>query len=176
MVRKTKDNFHLYVIDMANKVVFDSDPMILLDGVPIFDTDKLMAISPLKVRKIEVFDRKYSLGTMAFPGLVSCTTYQGDLAGYEIDGKKLSIDYEGLQRQTEYYAPRYPDQAHRESRMPDNRSLLYWKASVPVTASTPQQIEFFTSDKEGNYQIVVEGISPGGSMGSATYGFEVKKQ
>src|SRR6185295_1132560 len=151
-----------------NKIVFDSDPLILLDGVPIFDTDKLMSISPLKVRKIEVFDRKYFLGTMAFPGLVSCTTYLGDLAGYEIDGKKLSVDYEGLQRQTEYYAPRYPDQAHRESRMPDNRSLLYWKASLTVTPSTPQLIEFFTSDKAGTYQVVVEGISVDGRMGSST--------
>ena len=176
MVRKTKDNFHLYVIDVVNKGVFDTDPLILLDGVPVFDTDKLMALSPLKVRKIEVIDRKYFLGTLSFPGIVSCTTYQGDLGGFEIDGKKISIDYEGLQRQTEYYAPRYPDQARRESRMPDNRTLLYWKASVNVNPANPQQIEFFTSDKEGTYQIVVEGISTDGVMGSAVYNFEVKRK
>lgn len=176
MVRKTKDNFHLYVSDMVNRIIFDTDPLILFDGVPVFDTDKLMALSPLKIRKIEVFDRKYFLGIMAFPGVVSCSTYQGDLAGFEIDGKKVAIDYEGLQRQTEYYSPKYPDQAHRESRMPDNRSLLFWKASVNVSSSAPAQIEFFTSDKSGNYQVVVEGISTEGIPGSATYGFEVKKQ
>ena len=49
MVRKNKDKFHLYILDLENKIVYDSDPLILIDGVPVFNTDRLMALSPLKI-------------------------------------------------------------------------------------------------------------------------------
>jgi len=41
---------------------FDNDPLILLDGVPVFDIDRLLAIDPLKVRKLDMIHRKYFLG------------------------------------------------------------------------------------------------------------------
>lgn len=174
MVRNHKERFHLLVLDNIHKSLFDEDPLVMIDGVPIFNSNKFMSFSPLKIRKIEVFDRKYFIGPSSFPGVISCTTYKGDLGGYELDGKKLSMDYEGLQQQREFYSPRYQNQYQRESRLPDNRSLLYWNPSMKADKSI-QQIEFFSSDLSGKYQVVVEGISKEGIPGSSVYTFEVKK-
>ena len=65
-VRKRKDGFHFVVIDLENGGVLSGDPMILLDGVPVADTDDIMAIDPLRIRKLEVVNRQYYLGQAVF--------------------------------------------------------------------------------------------------------------
>ena len=107
MVRRQKEKFRWLVLDNVKKSLFQEDPLVLLDGVPVFDINKIMAFSPLKIKKMEVIDRRYFVGPDSFSGLVSCTTYLGDLGGFDFDPKNASIDYEGLERQTEFYSPRY---------------------------------------------------------------------
>ena len=175
MVRKQKDGFHLMVLDNVNKSMFQENPLVLLDGVPIFEIDKIMAFSPLKIQKLEVFARRYFLGPMTFPGIVSYSTFENDLAGFGLNKQSLSIDYEGLQERREFYAPHYDDQRMLESRIPDNRSLLYWNPSLTINNKGKQQIEFFTSDLYGKFEIVIEGITGKGISGSSVHQFEVKQ-
>ena len=77
MVRKRRDGFHFIVLDEVNKRVFDEDPLVLLDGIPVFDIDKIMAFDPLKVRKLEVMTRRYYMGVLSLPGIVSFTQRMG---------------------------------------------------------------------------------------------------
>ncbi len=53
-VRKRQGKFHFNVVNVPFHVSFDDDPLVLLDGVPVFDIDKIVAYDPLKVKKIEV--------------------------------------------------------------------------------------------------------------------------
>ena len=76
-VRKKNGQFHLPVYDELAKQFFANDPLILLDGVPVFDIDKFMAYDPLKIRKLEVVSRRYFLGNMYFEGIVNFITYKG---------------------------------------------------------------------------------------------------
>ncbi len=175
MVRKQKDRFHLMVLDNVNKTLFQENPLVLLDGVPIFDINKIMALNPLKIQKLEVLDRRYFLDALIFPGIVSYSTFDSDLGGFDLNKKNLSIDYEGLQERREFYAPHYDDQRMLESRIPDNRSLLYWNPSLTINNKGKQQIEFFTSDLYGKFEIVIEGITGKGISGSSVHQFEVKQ-
>ena len=58
------------------------DPLILLDGIPVFDVDKIIAYDPLKVRKLEVVAARYYRGPINAYRIVSLTTYSGDLPGF----------------------------------------------------------------------------------------------
>ncbi|MFD0999749.1 hypothetical protein ACFQ21_10540 [Ohtaekwangia kribbensis] len=173
MVRKRKDGFHFMVIDHVHKDVFNDTPLIMLDGVPIFDEDEIMAFNPLRVRKLEVVTKRYYLGPLSFPGIVSYTTYQGDLGGFQLNPKSVKMNYEGLQLQREFYLPRYESQQQRQSRMPDQRTLLYWNPSAVTNADGTLQLEFYTSDQSGNFRIVVEGMTADGLTGSNAAGFTV---
>lgn len=175
LVRKRKDGFHFLVIDNVRKNVFADDPLVLLDGVPIFDVDKIMAFDPVKVKKLEVITSKYFLGPLVFPGIVSYTTYTGDLAGYQIHPKAVSINYEGLQRQREFYAPTYENEKQRNSRMPDRRNLLLWTPDITLNEEGKYHLEFYTSDLTGDYSIIVEGMNQKGYCGSAVRTFTVKQ-
>lgn len=174
-VRKRQKKFYFYVLDnISPQGVFRDEPLILLDGVPVFDTDKMMAFDPLKVKKLEVIDALYYLGPRSFPGIVSYTTYKGDLGGFELDPRALVLSYDFAQSRREFYAPRYDAADSRASRLPDFRNLLHWSPTLMTNAQGKQALNFYTSDQTGTYRVVMQGLTPGGTAGSGEFVFEVK--
>ena len=134
-----------------------------------------MAFDPRKVSKLEVLTRKYFLGPHVYNGLVSYTTYQGDLAGFQLDPRVLLMEYEGLQLRREFYAPAYETQEQQLSRLPDFRNLLYWSPDIVTGADGKTGLSFYTSDQTGTYIMVVQGMTKSGLAGSNVMTFEVKQ-
>lgn len=176
VVRKRQGRFIFRVYDQLQaNVPFEEEPLIMLDGVPIFDTDKIIAFDPLKIRKLEVMDGLYYLGPLAFPGIVSYTTYKGDLGGFQLDPRALVLSYEGVQGKKEFYAPRYDIAEQQKSRIPDFRNLLHWSPQLITDPRGKQSLNFYSSDQTGTYKVVVQGMTKNGIAGSKMLTFEVKK-
>ncbi len=171
-IRKRKDGFHFLVLDNINKTVFNEDPLVLLDGVPVVDINQIMELNPLKIKKIEVMTREYYLGSQSFPGIVSFTSYEGDMAGLQSEGKNMTLIYEGLQLQREFYSPRYENESQRSSRLPDQRTLLQWAPEINLT-NGKTSVEFYSSDVPGTYQVILQGITQNGQPISKRYTFKV---
>jgi hypothetical protein len=175
LVQRRSAHFHLPMYDLVNQTMFEDDPLILLDGVPVFDINKLMTLDPLKIRKLDMVHRRYFYGGTFFDGVMNWTTYKGDLGGYTLDPHATVVDYEGLQLEREFYAPSYAEGEAPESHLPDFRNVLYWSPTVPVDTKGKGQLSFYTSDIPGKYVVVVEGLTADGSAGSSLMSFEVKK-
>ena len=173
-VRIRKDGFHFMVLDHINKAIFQENPLVLLDGVPVFDINKIMAMDPLKIQKLEVITSNYFQGAARYNGIVSYSTYKGDLAGFQLDPRALIQEYEGVQYQREFYSPSYATAEEKQRRLPDMRNLLYWNPDVTITAGSPINLEFYTSDQPGTYAVVVQGLTADGLSGSSRFQFEVK--
>jgi hypothetical protein len=165
---RSKGRFHIKVLN--DRGFLDGDPLVLLDGVPIFDINKIFAVDPLKVKKLEVIRERFFYGQSAQEGIFSFTTYKGDLGGVELDPKAVVIDYEGLQLHRQFYSPVYDSEVQTASRIPDFRNLLYWTPSV----SNDGKVSFYTSDQAGKYVGVVQGLTGNGDAGSQYFLFEVK--
>jgi hypothetical protein len=174
-VRKKKDDYRFMVIDKVKNELFRDNPLTLLDGVPIFDINKVLQIDPLKIKKLEVMTRRYFLGPLELNGIISLSTYNGDLGGIELDPRSVTLDYEGLQSQREFYSPRYTTPDLRGSRLPDQRHQLYWNPNVKLIDGEVNSINFYTSDVEGNFFIVIEGLSNNGLPGYSSTSFKVSK-
>ena len=176
-VRKRNGKFFLPVYNDGEQfnALFDKDPLILLDGVPVFDIDKFMRYDPLKIRQMEVVTRRYFYGNMSFDGIVNLVTYNGDLEGYELDPNATVIDYEGLQLEREFYSPVYETPQQVTSRVPDYRNVLNWSPSIRTGAGGTYKAGFYSSDLPGKYIIVVQGLAKSGIGGSNAVFFEVKK-
>ncbi len=142
-VRKRGSHFHLPLLDLPSNRFFENDPLILLDGVPIFNIDSLMAMDPLKIRKLETVQRKYFLGGTSYNGMMNWITYKGDLGGYILDPHATVIDYEGLQLQREFYSPSYETENQTASHLPDFRNVLYWSPVVPIDSLGQGLRQFF---------------------------------
>jgi hypothetical protein len=133
-----------------------------------------VAFDPRKIKRLDVLTRRYFLGPLSFPGVVSYSTYRGDLGGFQPDSKTLMLTYEGLQAEREFYAPRYETAQERTSTLPDTRNLLLWSPRVKTNADGKAYIEFYTSDVSGKFNIVVQGLSNMGKPGYSRTSIEVK--
>ncbi|MGI4743268.1 MAG: hypothetical protein ACRYG7_49585 [Janthinobacterium lividum] len=174
LVRQRKDGFHFMVVDRLRHLNLREGPLTLLDGLPIFDLNQLMAFDPLKIKKLEVITHRYLLGQQIYSGLVSYSTYKGDLGGYLLNPHALIEEYEMLQVPREFYTPRYDTEVQQHSRLPDLRNLLYWNPNVNLLANKAQTLNFSTSDQAGRYLVVTQGLTPDGQLGSTSFSFEVK--
>ena len=163
------------VYDELSKSFFINDPLLLLDGVPVFSVDKFMEYDPLKIRKLEVLSRRYFLGDMFFEGVVNCITYKGNLEGFELDPHATVIDYDGLQLQRTFYSPEYDTQAQAASHLPDFRNLLFWSPDVKTDSNGRHDISFYSSDIPGRYVVVLQGLTADGKTGAATAVFDIKE-
>jgi len=92
-MKKSKGHYSLQVLNIPYKNFFEDHPMILVDGVPVFNLDALMIIDPLKIRKLEIMAWKYYYGTMAWNGVISFSSYDGDLAGYPLYENAIVKEY-----------------------------------------------------------------------------------
>ncbi len=176
-ISKRAGKFHLVVTNRFTKQKFDNDPLVLIDGVPVFDIDKFMTnVDPLKINKLEVVERKYFFGYQSFDGILNFTTYKGDLAGYELDPHAIATDYEGLQLQRKFYSPRYETEELSGSHLPDFRNLLFWAPEIKTNIYGKQEEGFYTSDLPGRFAIMVQGLDASGMTGSQVLLFDVKSR
>ncbi|GAB3637607.1 Plug domain-containing protein [Hymenobacter arcticus] len=174
LVRKRKDGFHFVVIDRPRHINLKDNPLTLIDGLPVFNINQLVAFDPLKIKRLEVIANRYFLGQQVYDGVVSFSTYKGDLAGFPLNPHALIEEYEAMQVPREFYTPHYDTEAQQRSRLPDLRNLLYWNPDVRLTAGQPQTLDFFTSDQAGRYLVVAQGLTKDGQLGSTSFTLDVK--
>lgn len=173
MVRPSHDTLYLRALNNAlvNPKFFDEPALVLLDGVPIFDSKKLFKIDPLKIRKVNVYARKVFMGPFVYNGIVLLQTYDGDLAGTPLDMGFGAADISGTATEQTFFSPDYSTALHET--LPDQRSLLYWQPNLQTDGFT-RTVEFYTGDLPGTYCAVLQGIDPAGTSCYATCFFDVK--
>ncbi|MDB5124772.1 MAG: hypothetical protein JWP94_2901 [Mucilaginibacter sp.] len=170
-ITRSKGRFHIKVL--SDRGFLDGgDPLVILDGIPVFNIDKLFTVDPLKIRKLEVVPRTYFYGPAESVGIFSFTSYKGDLGGVELDPHAIVMDYEGMQLQREFYSPVYDSQGQATSRIPDFRNVLYWSPSI--NSQGKGAVSFYTSDQPGKYVGVVQGLTATGQAGVQYFTFDVK--
>jgi hypothetical protein len=174
-VRKNKDNFQFTVFDQPHNYYFENEPMVLLDGIPVFDINKIMAFDPLKMKKIEVVARRYYLDSVINEGIISYSTYKGDLGGFKLDPSSIILEWSGLQYEREFFSPVYETADLAASRIPDFRNLLFWNPNAETDNSGKVKLNFYTSDLPGKYVIVAEGLDSRGIAGRGSSSFIVAK-
>jgi hypothetical protein len=171
---KQQKRFHIKILGEKG-FLQEGDPMVLLDGVPIFNIDKVFAIDPIKVKRLEAVNHQYYWGPVFADGILSFTTYKGDMGGFEIDPRAVVLDYEGMQLQREFYSPVYETEQQQKSRLPDFRNVLYWSPDVSTDVNGNASVSFYTSDKTGKYIAIFQGLTADGQAGSYYLNFDVSK-
>ena len=173
-VAKRKKRFNLDVLGQ-NGFLREGNPLVMLDGIPVFNMDKVITIDPLKIQRLEVINVPYFYGPTINNGIMSYTSYKGDLGGFELDPRAVIVDYEGLQLQRKFYTPVYDNESQLNSRLPDYRNVLYWSPEISTSIGGQSRVSFYTGDEPGNYIAVIQGLTENGAAGSAATVFEVKK-
>ncbi len=138
-------------------------PLFLLNGVPV-DVGVISSMSPSDVAFIDVLrgPRTTIYGPQAFGGVLAVYTKKGAQAQPEASIPKniLRITHPGFSVAKEFYTPNY-DVIDYTAAKPDYRSTLYWDPNILVKNGIAT-VSFYTSDQEGIFDIIVEGITSTG--------------
>ncbi|MEO7992351.1 MAG: hypothetical protein ABI663_22565 [Chryseolinea sp.] len=153
ILKKKGDQFEIRVMNLRKREAFSEDPLILLDGIPVFDINQLMGYNPLLLKKIEIVGRRYFYGPIETQGIISFTTYDGTGNNVPVAQKEK---YLGILTEKLYFSPVY-DEVSQLTTIPDYRTQLYWNPIISLSEK-PQTFEFYTSDVTGDFEIVIEGI------------------
>jgi hypothetical protein len=153
---------------------FENKPLILVDGVPIYDYEKVLSINSKEIEKADIINTRYFISENIFDGIVSFVTKKGNLSVLEFDNSIFRQIYEGCQIQNNFYSPDYSTSVMKESRIPDYRNTLFWNPDLQTRKDGKTEISFFTSDESSDYIIVVEGITSDGKKGYSSVSLRIK--
>jgi hypothetical protein len=162
---KQNGKFDFKLINKFRGQPFENKPLILVDGVPVYDFEKILSINSKEIEKAEVVNTRYFLSENVFDGIVSFITKKGNLSAMEFNNSIFRQVYEGCQIKGNFYSPDYSSDTLRTSRIPDFRNTLYWNPDLHTKKDGKAETEFYTSDESAEYTIVVEGIAPEGKKG-----------
>ncbi len=175
-VTMKRDKFQLRLVNKPEGAFFKYPPLILIDGVPFFDVNELFQQDPLKIKRIELVNKRYALGFQYFDGILNATTYNGDLNGVRLNPRVTVLDYPGIPEAREFYSPAYTTEEQLNSPIPDFRTLLYWTPDLKSAHKNKKTVSFYTSDQPGKYVIVIMGLTNEGVAGSRIIPFTVYKR
>jgi hypothetical protein len=164
-LRKTNGKSEFILIDQEERRLFDTPPLLLIDGVVESSSERILAFDPQKIKRIDIVNRKHYYGELVFNGILSLRTYDGDLQGYQPAEQAAQIRYLFPQPPRLFYSPVHQPETYTK---PDQRVLLYWNPQVTTDRNGKAVIEFYTSDVTGTFDIHVDGMSTTGVVGSTT--------
>lgn len=162
--REKKKEFRL--LNEANKTVFEANPLIVVDAMPVFDSDLLASFNPKLLQKLEVLNREFYLNDRTYPGVLSFSSYANNFGLFPLAPSARFFDYHGLQPSIELDKKQFALPAATNDRFPDWRTVLFW-------AENDNKISFQTPDLTGIFIFWERETQNGISTVKRTY-FQVK--
>ena len=166
---KGKKNERFFTIFNPDTKKTLSEPLVLLDNVPIRDIEELLKISPTKLERIEVISSNYVLGDYLFSGIISLYTNTDNFADYKWSNTSSFVEYTSIALSEPFKQFDYK-RLKNNSSYPDFRSTLYWN---PNLNQKENNLFFYASDYCSEYEIIVRGFDKNGAYGENSAIFSV---
>jgi len=144
LVRNRDRRKEFRLLDQAGRRQFESNPLILVDAMPVFDSDLLAKFNPKFMQRLEVLNREFYLNERTYPGVLSLSSYENNFGLFPLAPSARFFDYLGLQPLVEMDRSQFSRPVEGE-KFPDWRTVLFWQKEV---GSIPQ---VKTSELDGLY-------------------------
>ena len=142
--------------------------LVLLDGVPVLDHEKLLAYDPLLVQRIDIYTDDFFLGARSFSGIVNFVTYKGTLPNMRFEDNVRVVDFQGCSLPLAYTC------AGVDSEYPDYRQTIYWHPMLTLAPGESVTVECKTPAYSGRFEVVAEGLTTEGRAVSTRSEFNVR--
>ncbi|MFK7812752.1 MAG: hypothetical protein AB8B59_09675 [Maribacter sp.] len=153
-----KDDFVIKVKGFDYATPSEVLPLILLDGSIVQNHNAFLEYDARNIKDITVMRHELIFGPKIFLGVLIINTNNGN--SYETVSEINSTSAIPIfkpQSDKNYFVQTYQEDA-ATSRLPDDRLQLLWQPKLRLD-SDMVEINFFTSDVSGEYEIQIEGFS-----------------
>lgn len=159
-IRKDGDDRSVvvFLLDSYKPAPFSQLPsMVLLDGVPVLDQNKIFDYDPLLVERIVIYQHTVNLGGWLYAGVVNFITYKGNLPSYEFADNARVINFQGTSYPVAAYRP-VPDNT-----VQDLRQTALWHPMVDIGPGESRELNFVRPAYDGRMRVVVQGFDADGA-------------
>ena len=171
--RKRGENRIRILSDNSSITVYD--PLIMIDHISVFDHEAILALSPDRIERIDLINEVYLKGNVAFGGILSIHSRNGDMAGIDLPEGSYFFDYESFYPREPQTAELTRDQvSQNQGRIPDTRNTIYWEDHLLLKKGESLEIPFKAPEIAGEYVILFRGTDPEGEVLSAMARFRVE--
>ncbi|HEY9113238.1 MAG TPA: hypothetical protein VIN10_00975, partial [Bacteroidales bacterium] len=174
-LKKKSGNYYFEVMDPAKNAVYDN-PLILVDDVPLFNYNSLANLPFSIVESVDVYAKQYVYGDFVFNGIVIIKTKTDNFAGLFMPYASVFAVYKMITPEIIIESPDYSTDSTKQSRLPDFRTMLFWKP-VAVLNENKKSFTFFTSNHDAVYDVVINGFTPDGKhcFGKSSFSVATKQ-
>ncbi len=165
-----EDMIRMFSVDQETgyfKKPHEDQPLMLIDGLPIYNSKYILNLNPLEVKKISLSYAEGILNGVNYDGVLSIETEEGHYGKIQKLGQGV-FAINGYAGNYEFKIPK------RLSNDPDFRSTYYWNPHVELTSDHPVTLTFPTSYDPGKYLVDIQGINEDGSIIAQKFIFEVR--
>ena len=141
--------------------------------IPVHDLEKLFALSPQKLQRIEVVYEVYYLGNFTYGGIISITSRLGDMAGMDLPENSFFFDFNTFQPQhvlTELHAANQNGDKHASVL----GNTLLWQTGLNLEPGRSTSLSLTAPDRPGRYLVLIRGLSSDGSLIQGRCSFTVE--
>jgi hypothetical protein len=143
---------------------FESEPLILMDGLPIFDNSKLMNYNTSKIKLFSLINKKYFINGVFHDGIVEIGTRDSDFYKQH-KTNHFWFKMQGLFQETgKRKGQRIYTEQDEKDKIPDFRDVLYWNSDLLLSSDKENRINFSTSDDTGEFLIDIQGVDKNGNF------------
>ena len=169
-VRRSRGNRLFRVLGPHPDLAFH-DPLIMVDGVAVFDHEAVLEMSPRLVERVEIVHVPYIKGNLTFGGILHVITRDRNLGFLDLPESGLLIEYQMVRSSGEQAEI---TDAPDDPRTYDARNTLYWDPDISLKEGSKESIEFFTGDTRGPYRVLFRGYTENGSYFRQEWEFQVR--
>ena len=164
-----KRQLQIHISDHLGGFYFQSGySLVLLDGIPVLDQEKIFAYDPLLVHHIDIYPDSFFLGIRSFTGVVNFVTYKGTLPSMKFEDNVRVVDFPGCSLPLAYTC------AGVGGDYPDYRQTLYWHPLLTLAPGESATVECKTPAYSGRFEVFAEGLSEAGEAVCARATLDVR--
>jgi hypothetical protein len=148
------------VVVYTAETIFDTQlpnlkTLLIVDGIPVFNHEIFINMRAADIKKISLIKKTFFHGASIFKNILIAETVKGD---FKLPSKEVIFnkDISSFAKKKVYYRPDYEKDAKVLQRIPDYRTQLFWEPNLQLSDNL--NIEFFTSDVKGVYEILIRGF------------------
>lgn len=165
-VKSLKKEKHLSIVSSLRDMSFYL-PLVLMDWVAVEDINRILAVSPRGIEKVEIVPFPYVYGDFIYGGIISILSRNKDFGGISLPKTGLFFNYDFFHPESAF------DIAKTASSAPDTRNTLYWTQNKSRNTLPLQSIHFDAKFSDIPYWLIVQGVDENGNEIRKIYPIEL---
>jgi len=157
-VRKSQGRKHFrFSSEQADMAIYE--PLVLIDWVAVENMEKILAMDPRNIDRVELVNAPYVKGSITYGGIVSFVSKNNDFAGIDLPASGTFINYSFLEEcQWDATPENLPEN------IPDTRNTVHWDPDLALDENGTATITFPAPDTPGSYTIVLKEMITGSEI------------